>query len=74
MNFAMSLTGNKVPGVKVNVTRLPDSPEMIAKLLLSRNATATTRAAIEKAVAEQKEKTPALVAGLVIGSPDFQRK
>jgi uncharacterized protein (DUF1800 family) len=74
MNFALSLAGNKVPGVKVNVTRLPESPEAITKLLLSRQATATTRAAIEKAVAEQKEKSPAVVAGLVIGSPDFQRK
>jgi hypothetical protein len=42
--------------------------------------TAPTRDAIDKAIADQKAKnpktppSPALVAGLVIGSPDFQRR
>jgi len=47
--------------------------------MLFTNPSATTRNAIDKALAEQKTKdpkaaSPALVAGLVIGSPDFQRR
>ena len=74
LNFALALAGNKVPGVTVNAASLPESPEAAASLLLSRKAAAATRAAIEKAVVEQTERNPSLVAGLVIGSPDFQRK
>jgi uncharacterized protein (DUF1800 family) len=74
MNFALALTRNQVPGIKVDVARLPQDPQAAATLLLSRNAAASTRAAIEKAAAEQKDKNPALIAGLLIGSPDFQRK
>jgi len=33
-----------------------------------------TRAAIDKALEDNKQKNPALVAALVIGSPDFQKR
>jgi hypothetical protein len=39
-----------------------------------RSASPQTRSAINKALRDQKQKTPALVAGLVLGSPDFQRR
>jgi hypothetical protein len=63
-----------VPGVKVDVSRFGNDPVAVAKTLLFRSVSPSTRAAIEKALGAQKQKTPALVAGLVIGSPEFQRR
>jgi uncharacterized protein (DUF1800 family) len=74
MNFALQLAQNKVPGVKVDVSRFGNDPVAVAKTLLFRSVSPSTRAAIEKALQAQKQKTPALVAGLVIGSPEFQRR
>ena len=75
MNFALQLAQNHVPGVNVDVSRLGSDPAPVAKSLLGRPAAPRTQAGIQKALAEQKQKkTPALVAGLVIGSPDFQRR
>ncbi|HVP00550.1 MAG TPA: DUF1800 domain-containing protein [Bryobacteraceae bacterium] len=80
MNFALDLTQNKVPGSKVDQTRFNDDPVHTARMMLFTDPTASTREAIEKALAEQKAKdpntppSPAMVAGLVIGSPDFQRR
>jgi uncharacterized protein (DUF1800 family) len=80
MNFALDLTQNKVQGTKVDQSRFKDDPAHTERLMLFTNATAPTREAIDKAIADQKAKNPkappssALVAGLVIGSPDFQRR
>jgi uncharacterized protein (DUF1800 family) len=80
MNFALDLTQNKVQGTKVDQGRFHEDPTQTARLMLFTNPTASTREAIEKAIAEQKTKnpkappSPALVAGLVIGSPDFQKR
>jgi uncharacterized protein (DUF1800 family) len=74
MNFALQLAKNGVPGVKVDVSRFGNDPVAVAKTLLLRNASPQTRTAIQKALEDKKQKTPALVAGLVIGSPDFQRR
>jgi uncharacterized protein (DUF1800 family) len=79
MNFALQLAQNKVPGVKVDQTRFVEDPQKAARKLMDADASVQTRAAISKALAEQKSKnpkasTPALVAGLVLGSPDFQRR
>ena len=75
MNFALQLTQNRVPGVKVDVSHLSSDPAPAAKSLLCHAAAPQTQAGIQKALAEQKQKqTPALVAGMVIGSPDFQRR
>jgi uncharacterized protein (DUF1800 family) len=82
MNFALALVQNKIPGVKVDLTRFqdgqPPDPARIARALLFHDASGQTSAAIGKAL---EGETPApgitgspLVAGLVIGSPDFQRK
>jgi hypothetical protein len=52
----------------------------VVRQVLFRDATPETRAAIEKALADQMTRTPgaapnpAMVAGLVIGSPDFQKR
>jgi uncharacterized protein (DUF1800 family) len=74
MNFALQLAKNGVEGVKVDIRRFGNNPETVAKTLMYRNASSQTRSAINKALKDQKQKTPALVAGLVIGSPDFQRR
>jgi uncharacterized protein (DUF1800 family) len=74
MNFALQLAKNGVEGVKVDIRRFGNNPEAVAKTLMYRSASPQTRSAINKALKDQKQKTPALVAGLVIGSPDFQRR
>ena len=74
MNFTLNLAQNRVPGVKVDVSRFGNDPVEVAKTLMFRSASPQTRAAIQKALEDQKQKTPATVAGLVIGSPDFQRR
>jgi uncharacterized protein (DUF1800 family) len=73
MNFALALTQNKVPGVKVDASRFPEDPVKAARAVLFHDATPQTREAIMKALADKKP-TPDLVAALVIGSPDFQRR
>lgn len=80
MNFALALSQNKVPGVKVDAARFSDDVSRVARQVLFTDPSAQTREAIVKALADQKSKdpnaptSPALVAGLVIGSPDFQRR
>lgn len=80
LNFALDLTQNKVQGTTVDQARFKEDPAHTARLMLFTNPTASTRDAIDRAIAEQKAKnpkappSPALVAGLVIGSPDFQRR
>jgi uncharacterized protein (DUF1800 family) len=80
MNFALQLTQNRVRGVEVDSKKFPAAPAASAQQLLFTNASLQTLGAIGKAIADQKKKTPnqppngALIAGLVIGSPDFQRR
>jgi len=80
MNFALALVQNRVPGVKVDASKFGGEPGDIARQVLFRDATPETRAAIEKALADQHTKNPdaarnpAMVAGLVLGSPDFQKR
>jgi uncharacterized protein (DUF1800 family) len=80
MNFALDLTQNKVQGTKVDQARFNEDPTHTARLMLFTNPSVPTREAIDKAISEQKTKnpkattSPAMVAGLVIGSPDFQRR
>jgi hypothetical protein len=62
-----------VESVKVDVLRLGDDPSAVAKILMLRAMSPQTRAAIDKAL-EDKQKNPAMVAALVIGSPDFQKR
>ncbi len=56
------------------------TPTHTARLMLFTDPTAPTRDAIDKALSDQKTKnpkappSPAMVAGLVLGSPDFQRR
>ena len=73
MNFAMNLAQNKLPGIKVDTARLPEDPAKAARAVMFHDPTTQTREAIVKALGDKKP-TPELVAGLVLGSPDFQRR
>jgi uncharacterized protein (DUF1800 family) len=70
MNFALALAQNKVPGLKVDTSQFTKAAvaDVIAKELLFRESSPTTRAAL------QKETAPEKIAGLVLGSPEFQRR
>ncbi len=82
MNFGMDLAQNRVPGIKVDAAAYEADVAGIAKRLLFREPSPESRAAIEKALAipvESDKKAPAAprpaaIAGLVLGSPDFQRR
>jgi uncharacterized protein (DUF1800 family) len=77
MNFALQLAQNHIESVKVDVSRFGDDPNTVAKALMFRAMSAQTREAIDKALEDNKDnkqKTPALIAALVIGSPDFQKR
>lgn len=71
MNFGMQLTQNKVRGVKVDLDKAlggKTAPAEIAQaLLLHPPASATLKAL-------QSGATPAHIAGLVLGGPEFQRR
>jgi uncharacterized protein (DUF1800 family) len=73
MNFALALTANRVPGASVDAGAFDTEAATVARRLLFHDPTQQTLDSIEKALL-QKEPTPALVAGLVLGSPDFQRR
>ena len=70
MNFALSLAQNKVPGSKLDASLFKGSPDEVARQVLFTDAKPETLAAIDKQV--QSAKAP--VVGLLLGSPDFQRR
>ncbi len=78
MNFALQLAQNHVESVKVDASRFGDDPNEVAKILMFRTMSPQTRQAIDKALEDDqksnKQKNPAMVAALVIGSPDFQKR
>ena len=73
MNFALALTANRVPGSRIDIDPFENDPAIIAKRVLFHDPTQQTLDSIGKALAE-RVPTPALTAGLVLGSPDFQRR
>jgi uncharacterized protein (DUF1800 family) len=80
MNFGMQLGQNKFQGLQLDPKKFSTAPAATARELLFTNATGQTLEAIGKTLREQKKKnpkqgpSPGLIAGLVIGSPDFQRR
>jgi len=83
MNFALALAANRVPGVTVDLSQAHpgESPTELARSLLNEDPSEQTEAAIENAVKNQfanarrgaAPRESSLIAGLVIGSPEFQR-
>ena len=73
MNFALALADNRVPGSKVDIDPFENDPAAIARRVLFHDPTRQTLDSIQKALA-QRAPTPGVTAGLVLGSPDFQRR
>jgi hypothetical protein len=57
----------------VDSSRFDENIAAVARQVLFHEPAKQTLDSIEKALA-QREPTPALIAGLVLGSPDFQRR
>jgi uncharacterized protein (DUF1800 family) len=76
MNFANALAQGKVPGVKIDAGQFLADPQQIERNILLTDASPDAQAAIQAGLGEQKQpKAPGpLVAGLTLGSPDFQRR
>jgi uncharacterized protein (DUF1800 family) len=74
INFANALAAGQVPGVSLDGSRLAGKdPLAVARAVLSRDPSRPTQAALEKLQQSKLEK-PQQVAGVVMSSPDFQRR
>jgi uncharacterized protein (DUF1800 family) len=74
MNFALSLAQNKVPGSKFDAAQFSGDPAEVARQVLFTDAQPETLAAIERQTKQTHGSTNAPVVGLLLGSPDFQRR
>ncbi len=78
MNFALALTSNRLRGIKVDLNTVLGDPGQLSsavKVFLNGQLSAETRKGIEKQLAASQEANqPVNVAGLVLGSPEFQRR
>jgi uncharacterized protein (DUF1800 family) len=72
MNFALALAQNQLSGVRVSGELFEGDSTSVAKKLLAAEPSAQTKQAIERGLAEKKEA--AVIAGLILGSPEFQRR
>ncbi len=74
MNFAVALTGNRLRGVRVDLNTVLGDPSDLSKAVntfLAGQISPETRGSIEK---QLKDDQNVSVAGLVLGSPEFQRR
>jgi uncharacterized protein (DUF1800 family) len=69
LNFALALAGNKMPGVHVDVAKLGTSTDALALVLTGGQLTDETKKTIAA-----RGNDPQLTAGLILGSPEFQRQ
>jgi uncharacterized protein (DUF1800 family) len=82
MNFALAVAQNRMPGVHVEPgyweQLTQGDPKQAEDLLLGEEASPQTQAAIHQALQAmpqaRPEQTLALVAGLTLGSPEFQKR
>ena len=70
MNFALALASNTLPGVRV-ATPTNGGVSEIARSLMGVDLSPESRAVVEK---DASQGSPSMVAGLTLGSPDFQRR
>lgn len=74
MNFAAAIALGQVPGVTVDTSRWKDMDNAaIARALLGREASKQTLDAIGTGL-QGKDPSPAVIASLVLGSPEFERR
>ena len=79
MNFALALANNRIPGVKTDAAAWEEyaqkDPLGVARALLARDPSEQTKGAIEKSLnGARPGQIPSLVAGLTLGSPEFQKR
>ncbi len=78
MNFALALTSNRLRGITVNLSAVlgdPNDLSSVVKVFLDGQLSPETRSGIEKQLDASKEaQQPVNLAGLVLGSPEFQRR
>jgi hypothetical protein len=80
MNFSLALAQNRILGVKVDVSGweklTSKDPMLLSRQILERDPGAQTKAAIKKVAADAKPRTKlgSMVAGLTLGSPEFQKR
>jgi uncharacterized protein (DUF1800 family) len=67
MNFANSLAQNKIKGVKVDLTQFAGDAAQIEHNILLTGASTALQSAIDSGIGTR-------IAGLTLGSPDFQRR
>ncbi len=79
MNFGVALAGNRIPGTKVDLTKLAgeksDKRKLIdqsLKTILAGEVSATTKETLLKQVDQADPVTK--VVGLILGTPEFQRQ
>jgi uncharacterized protein (DUF1800 family) len=74
MNFGAAVASGEVPGVSVNTSRWQAMDNAsVAKALLGHDPSKQTLDALAAGL-EGKNPSPAVVASLVLGSPDFERR
>lgn len=74
MNFGAAVASGDLPGVSVDMSRWQGADNAsIAKALLGREASRQTLETIAAGL-EGRNASPTVVASLVLGSPDFQRR
>jgi uncharacterized protein (DUF1800 family) len=75
MNFAMNLAQGKIPGVTVDKAQFDTAPSVIEHNLLLTDPSIESAAAINAGIgANALQSNGTSVAGLTLGSPDFQRR
>jgi uncharacterized protein (DUF1800 family) len=76
MNFANTLAQGKIGGVKVDLAQFSGDTAQIEHNILLADASPASQSAIQAGIGEapQKQPTGPMVAGLTLGSPDFQRR
>jgi uncharacterized protein (DUF1800 family) len=77
LNFALTLAANHLPGVEADAARLvtnDDGVDAIADALLGGELSKETRDVISARIRSDSEARVPTIAGLVLGSPEFQKQ
>jgi uncharacterized protein (DUF1800 family) len=74
MNFAIALSRSRIPGINVDTARFTGSASDVERGILMMDASPDTQAAIDAALQPAPPQPGPAVAGLTLGSPDFQRR
>jgi uncharacterized protein (DUF1800 family) len=77
LNFALDLADNRLPGVFLNPATLAPTaaaPDALSRALAARFVPQGLSEQTKKTLASESDLTASRVAGLVLGSPEFQRR